>query len=425
MIVIEICPNGDAHTFLRGKRDSGLPVATLLTMSADAARGLEYLASKRFVHRDFAARNMLVANDLSLKVTDFGMSRKLASSEYYRKDGQALLPVRWLAPECLMDGLFTPVSDLWSLGVVIWEIFTFAQIPYQTLSNQEVFEFVSSDGDRMKKPAHCPAALYEVVLRLWLVAPGLRPSHGEVLERVERVKQDPAYAKRLAAPDRSFAPAVNSSVTPAPAAYSPAPAPAPAPAPSGPGASAYASAGGDDGNDVNIAEYQFAGAGAGDDDDDDDDDISGSIDMDDAYCNATMPPPPSSASMVPAAAAAGEANSDERRGTQWSTASGTRLSPTALAHRRNTPQYQAVPAYAQATIPELNLGEGEGGGAGGGGGEATAGDVIYTPTTPKAKAGGGGAAAQQNPAIAEMYNQVTPKNKRAVSTGDAVAEDRV
>ena len=72
---------------MREKRDRGLPVRTLLDMSADAARGLEYLASKRFVHRDFAARNLLVSDDMTLKVTDFGMSRKLASSEYYRKDG--------------------------------------------------------------------------------------------------------------------------------------------------------------------------------------------------------------------------------------------------------------------------------------------------------------------------------------------------
>ena len=104
MLVTELVPNGDVHGFLRDHREDGVRHGRLLMMSLEASQGLQYLADQAFVHRDFAARNLLLDEDMQVKVTDFGMSRKLNYSDYYRKDGKALMPVRWMAPECLADG---------------------------------------------------------------------------------------------------------------------------------------------------------------------------------------------------------------------------------------------------------------------------------------------------------------------------------
>lgn len=282
-----------------------------------------------------------------------------------------------------MDGLFTPLSDLWSLGIVIWEIFTFAQIPYQTMSNQEVFSFISSDGARMQKPVHCPAALYAVVLQLWLVTPDSRPSHGEVLEGVERVRQDPAYPpSRIAAPDRSFSAAPPTLSTPsAPPALAP----------------------------INNNDDDDGGGSS--------DDLSGDVDMDVAYSVADVP------SAAPSAAGAGEAGGDAdlrartsqlavKRDTQWGSSPPHPPPSSKAGARRNTPQYPQVPSYGNA---------------------GASGDVIYTPKAPAARSNEGGDADATAAAVADvaaMYNQVVPKNKRSGGgDGDfqagAIAEDPV
>lgn len=140
-VVMELMLNGDLKGYLRSHRseyDNGSGIAPepptlrqILQTAAEIADGMSYLAAMKFVHRDLAARNCMVAEDLTVKIGDFGMTRDIYETDYYRKGTKGLLPVRWMSPESLKDGVFTSSSDVFSYGVVLWEISTLASQPYQ------------------------------------------------------------------------------------------------------------------------------------------------------------------------------------------------------------------------------------------------------------------------------------------------------
>jgi len=147
LVMMELMGNGDLKNFLRSVRPfsennrHGLPVPTIqqvMQMAIEIADGMAYLSNKKLIHRDLAARNCMVSGDIVVKVGDFGMARDVYETEYYRKEGKGLLPVRWMGPESIKDGKFTSQSDVWSYGVVLWEIATLAEQPYQGLTNDEV-----------------------------------------------------------------------------------------------------------------------------------------------------------------------------------------------------------------------------------------------------------------------------------------------
>ncbi|KAK7866791.1 hypothetical protein R5R35_004211 [Gryllus longicercus] len=183
LVIMELMANGDLKTFLRSHRpdvsdDPAKQPPTLkriLQMAIEIADGMAYLSAKKFVHRDLAARNCMVAEDLTVKIGDFGMTRDIYETDYYRKGTKGLLPVRWMAPESLKDGVFTSNSDVWSYGVVLWEMATLASQPYQGLSNDQVLRYVI-DGGVMERPENCPDRLYELMRLCWQYKPGVRPS---------------------------------------------------------------------------------------------------------------------------------------------------------------------------------------------------------------------------------------------------------
>uniref|UniRef100_A0A3Q1ECC2 Tyrosine-protein kinase receptor n=1 Tax=Acanthochromis polyacanthus TaxID=80966 RepID=A0A3Q1ECC2_9TELE len=190
LVVMELMTHGDLKSYLRSLRPdsennpSGCPPPTLkdmLQMAAEIADGMAYLNAKKFVHRDLAARNCMVAEDFTVKIGDFGMTRDIYETDYYRKGGKGLLPVRWMAPESLKDGVFTAHSDCWSFGVVLWEISTLAEQPYQGLSNEQVLKFVM-DGGYLDRPENCPERMHDLMQMCWQYNPKMRPMFHEIIE---------------------------------------------------------------------------------------------------------------------------------------------------------------------------------------------------------------------------------------------------
>ncbi|KAK6033425.1 protein tyrosine kinase [Ostertagia ostertagi] len=221
---------GDLRSYLRARAPtsssySQFPPALieneLRLIVRQIVSGLCYLTSQQIVHRDLAARNCLVSGEtdlrcclpsqrppitvkvktslhyyiefgvkLALQISDFGMSRRLyGQADYYRMHNHALLPVRWLPPEAINDCKFSVSSDVWALGVTMWEVFSYGEVPFAELNN---FEMVSCAmaGIRPPRPKSCPVAMYELMQRCWVVDPDERI-------RPEEVLLDPALAPGL------------------------------------------------------------------------------------------------------------------------------------------------------------------------------------------------------------------------------------
>lgn len=146
--VMEFMLFGDLKSFLVARRHLAggeeVSAVRLTCMALDAARALSYLAQLRYVHRDVAARNCLVSANRVVKLADFGMTRLVFENDYYRFSRKGLLPVRWMAPESLALGVFSTASDVWSFGVLLYEMVTFGALPYQGLSNSEVLTRVKA-----------------------------------------------------------------------------------------------------------------------------------------------------------------------------------------------------------------------------------------------------------------------------------------
>uniref|UniRef100_A0A8C2AE17 receptor protein-tyrosine kinase n=1 Tax=Cyprinus carpio TaxID=7962 RepID=A0A8C2AE17_CYPCA len=183
-MVTEYMENGDLNMFLSQREiestlthANNIPsvsLADLLHMSVQISSGMKYLASLNFVHRDLATRNCLLDRHLTIKISDFGMSRNLYSSDYYRIQGRAVLPIRWMAWESILLGKFTTASDVWAFGVTLWEIFTLCkEQPYSLLSDEQVIEntgeFFRNQGRQifLSAPPLCPSSLFEVMMRCW------------------------------------------------------------------------------------------------------------------------------------------------------------------------------------------------------------------------------------------------------------------
>jgi len=181
MIVMELVPGGSLLNYLRTSADK-LATKALLGMCQDAASGMSYLESKQCIHRDLAARNCLVGDTNIVKISDFGMSRE--EEEYIVSDGLKQIPIKWTAPEALNYGKYTSLCDVWSYGVLSWEIFSKGGTPYQGMTNTRARELIDS-GYRMPAPEGTPDEVYQLMLRCWQYDPDDRPHFTEIHATVD------------------------------------------------------------------------------------------------------------------------------------------------------------------------------------------------------------------------------------------------
>ncbi|XP_046459939.1 mast/stem cell growth factor receptor Kit-like isoform X2 [Daphnia pulex] len=160
------------------------PISTtdLISWSFQIARGMDYLVSKKVLHGDLAARNILLADDGVAKVADFGMAKKMYYEEHYEKKGQGLMPVKWMAIESLIDRIFSSQSDVWSYGVLLWEIFSLGRVPYPGINVGHVLMKEILKGYRMDKPELAPNFFGDMMADCWKSDPKERPTFSQMEE---------------------------------------------------------------------------------------------------------------------------------------------------------------------------------------------------------------------------------------------------
>uniref|UniRef100_A0A4W4E3D4 Fibroblast growth factor receptor n=1 Tax=Electrophorus electricus TaxID=8005 RepID=A0A4W4E3D4_ELEEL len=199
-VVVEFASKGNLREYLRARRPLGMEycynpdqvpvenmsIKDLVSCAYQVARGMEYLASKKCIHRDLAARNVLVTEDNVMKIADFGLARDIHHIDYYKKTTNGRLPVKWMAPEALFDRIYTHQSDVWSFGVLLWEIFTLGGSPYPGVPVEELFKLLK-EGHRMDRPSSCTHELYMMMRDCWHAVPSQRPTFKQLVEDLDRM----------------------------------------------------------------------------------------------------------------------------------------------------------------------------------------------------------------------------------------------
>ncbi|XP_054745644.1 ephrin type-A receptor 4a-like [Anastrepha obliqua] len=189
MIITEYMENGSLDTFLR-VNDGKFQTLQLIVMLRGISSGMSYLSDMNYVHRDLAARNVLVNAQLICKIADFGLSREIenASDAYTTRGGK--IPVRWTAPEAIAFRKFTSASDVWSYGVVLWEVMSYGERPYWNWSNQDVIKSIEK-GYRLPAPMDCPEALYQLMLDCWQKQRTHRPTFSSIVSTLDNLARQP------------------------------------------------------------------------------------------------------------------------------------------------------------------------------------------------------------------------------------------
>eukprot|EP00727_Mastigamoeba_balamuthi_P002155 m51a1_g11937 putative protein-tyrosine kinase 6 (741) ;mRNA; f:717332-719679 len=214
-IVMELA-DGSVLDLLRAAPPGAVPGRSLQSMALSCAAGMAYLASEHIVHRDLATRNLLffVSSDgtHTIKVADFGLARVVDSDSGGYVSSNYVCPLKWTAPEALAFHRFSPASDVWSFGIVLWELWSGGQDPYTGIDRNGVFAMLSR-GERLPRPERCPSCVFEVMMSCWASEPAQRPAFPDLWERLCALDPD--------RPDAEVGHETPRSLQPEKAAYNP------------------------------------------------------------------------------------------------------------------------------------------------------------------------------------------------------------
>ncbi|XP_076250730.1 tyrosine kinase receptor Cad96Ca-like [Rhynchophorus ferrugineus] len=214
-LIMEYISRGKLQSYLRNSRaeryynnmhgkSKSLTSRDLTSFCYQVAKGMDFLSANGIIHRDLAARNVLVTDEHACKVADFGFARDVIASHVYERKSEGRLPIRWMSPESLYDNIFSVKSDVWSFGILIWEVVTLGSTPYPGISAADVMKKVR-DGYRLDKPEHCRRELYNIMYYCWDKDPKKRPSFSELVELLERLLlTETDYIELERFPDHSY-----------------------------------------------------------------------------------------------------------------------------------------------------------------------------------------------------------------------------
>uniref|UniRef100_A0A4W6E6W1 receptor protein-tyrosine kinase n=1 Tax=Lates calcarifer TaxID=8187 RepID=A0A4W6E6W1_LATCA len=175
---------GQTH---QGVQTDSLSVGDLMRFSYQVAQGLDFLSTRNCIHRDVAARNVLLTHRRVAKICDFGLARDIRNDDSYIVQGNARLPVKWMAPESIFQCVYTVQSDVWSYGVLLWEIFSLGKSPYPNVAVDTNFYKMIKDGRHMAQPDFAPAEMYQLMTLCWSLEPTDRPTFNTIGQLINRL----------------------------------------------------------------------------------------------------------------------------------------------------------------------------------------------------------------------------------------------
>ncbi|XP_060782200.1 inactive tyrosine-protein kinase 7 isoform X2 [Neoarius graeffei] len=195
-MILEYIDLGDLKQFLRISKTKDeklktqpINIKTKVSICAQVAAGMENLSNQRFVHKDLAARNCLISGDRHVKISALGLSKDVYNSEYYHYR-QSWIPLRWLPAESVFENDFSTKSDVWAFGVLMWEVFSHGELPYSSLSHEDVLEGLQARTLKLSAPEACPSTVYKLMSRCWTPSLKERPSFSEIIQALGDIPLD-------------------------------------------------------------------------------------------------------------------------------------------------------------------------------------------------------------------------------------------